>query len=144
MMQLRTRWMVAGLMATGLALSGCADKSGSDASPKGPATLVEIDGSDVQQVVLTERAVERLDIQLTPITDEAGSMVVPYGSVVYDANGATWAYTSPKPLTFERKPITVTNIAGDKAFLSAGPERGTEVVTVGTAELFGVEQEIGY
>ena len=144
MMQLRTRWMVAGLMATGLALSGCADKSGSDESKKGPATLVEIKGSDVQQVVLTGRAVERLDIQLKAVADEAGAKVIPYASVVYDADGKTWAYTSPKPLTFERKPITVTSIAGDKAFLSEGPDSGTKVVTVGTAELFGVEQEIGY
>jgi hypothetical protein len=144
MMQLRTRWMVAGLLATGLALSGCADKSGSDESKKGPATLVEIKGSDVQQVVLTDRAVERLDIKLAPVADEAGTKVIPYASVVYDSDGATWAYTSPKPLTFERKPITVTNIAGDKAFLSAGPDTGTKVVTVGTAELYGVEQEIGY
>ena len=28
--------------------------------------------------------------------------------------------------------------------LASGPDAGTEVVTIGTAELFGVEEEIGY
>ena len=142
-MQLRRRWMVVGLIATGLALAGCADKS-SESEKKGPATLVEVDGSEVPQVVLTAKAVERLGLELTAITDEAGAKVIPYGSVVYDSDGKTWAYTSPKALTFVREPITVTNIAGDKAFLSAGPASGIEVVTVGTAELFGVEAGIGY
>ena len=142
-MQRNKRWMVVGLLATGLALSGCADKS-SESELKGPATLVETDGKEVPQVVLTAKAIERLGLKLSPIIDEAGGKVMPYGAVVYDTDGKTWAYTSPKALTFERSAITVTNVVGDKAFLSAGPASGTKVVTVGTAELLGVEDGIGY
>ena len=56
-----------------------------------------------------------------PIAQEGAELVIPYAAVVYDADGKTWVYTSPKPLTFVRSPITVARIAGDKAFLSAGP-----------------------
>jgi hypothetical protein len=143
-MQRRTRWLTVGVVATGLALTGCADKS-SETELTGPAKLVERDGGEVPQVVITEKkAVERLGIEYAAVTDEAGSKVIPYAAVVYDADGKTWAYTSPKPLTFERTPITVANIAGEKAILSAGPPTGTEVVTVGAAELLGVEGGIGY
>ena len=144
MKQRRTRWMVVGLVTTALALSGCAEKSKSEASEDGPVKLVAIKGSDVQQVVLTAKAAERIGIKMVAISDKAGAKVAPYASVVYDSSGKAWAYTSPKPLTFERTPITVDSIAGDDALLSAGPNTGTEVVTVGTAELFGSEQEIGH
>ena len=53
-------------------------------------------------------------------------------------------YTTTEARTYMRSPVTVFVIDGDKAVLSDGPDAGTEVVTIGTAELFGVEKEIGY
>jgi hypothetical protein len=142
--QRHTRWLAVGVVATGLALTGCADKS-TDAELTGPAKLVEVEGRDVPRVVITdERAIERIGLEYGTVADEAGSTVIPYAAVVYDADGNTWTYTSPKPMTFERTPITVATIAGDTAVLSAGPASGTKVVTVGAAELLGVEAEIGY
>lgn len=143
-MQMKRRWMVVGLAAAGLGLCGCAEISASEPPVDEPVTLVEIDGSDVKQVIITQRAAERLDIQMGSVTEEAGVKVVPYASVVYDPNGGTWVYASPEPLTFVRTSITVSDIEGERAFLSAGPDRGTEVVTVGTAELYGAENEIGH
>ena len=144
MLQRRTRWLAVGAVATGLALSGCADKS-SESEQKGPATLVERGEDKAPQIVLTDKkAAERVGIEFVPIVDEAGAKVIPYSAVVYDPDGKTWVYTSPKALTFERTSITVASIAGDKATLSAGPATGTEVVTVGGAELLGVEAGIGY
>ena len=32
-------------------------------------------------------------------------VVIPYSAVLYDADGATWMYTSPKPLVFVRQDI---------------------------------------
>lgn len=142
-MQRHQRWTVVAVMAVGLALTGCAETSTSETSAKAAATLVDVEGSDVEQVVLTKRAAERLDIQMEPITGQASAKTVPYAAVVYDENGDTWVYTSPKPLTFVRTSITVSDIAMDEAALSSGPDAGTEVVTVGTAELYGTEQEIG-
>ena len=143
-MRRQQRWMVVALVATGLTVSGCAETSSESEDSGDPAAeLVPIEGSDLQQVVLTERAIERLDLQMAEVSFGALGQTVPYAALVYDAEGDTWVYTSPEPLTFERTSVTVTNIAGEIAFLSAGPAAGTEVVTVGTAELFGTEQEIG-
>ena len=64
-------------------------------------------------------------------------MVIPYDAVLYAADGSTFTYTSPKPHVFVRAPISVRNIRGDRAVLSAGPPAGTPVVTVGSQELFG-------
>lgn len=69
--------------------------------------------------------------------------VVPYSAVLYDPQGKTWVYTSPEPLIFVRQPIVVDFIEGDRAVLKEGPAVGTEVVTAGAAELFGVENKIG-
>jgi hypothetical protein len=65
--------------------------------------------------------------------------VVPYAAVLYGVHGETWVYTNPEPLVYVRQAITIDYIEGDLAILSEGPEAGTEVVTVGAAELFGTE-----
>jgi hypothetical protein len=65
--------------------------------------------------------------------------VVPYAAVLYGVHGETWVYTNPEPLAFVRQPIVIDYVKGDLAILSEGPEAGTEVVTVGAAELFGAE-----
>jgi hypothetical protein len=62
---------------------------------------------------------------------------------VYDKNGATWAYTNPESLVFVRAAITIDRITEDVAILSSGPPVGMAVVTVGTAELWGVETGVG-
>ena len=69
--------------------------------------------------------------------------MIPYAAVLYDASGNAWAYTSPQPLVFVRVPIDVDRIVGEVAVLSTGPEAGTDVVTVGTSELWGTENEVG-
>lgn len=143
MMRPRMRLVVA-MAIVALGLSACADKKESAAEKDEPATLVEIKGSDVKQVVLTKRAAERIGLQMAPVGGTAGTATIPYSAVVYDPEGATWAFTSPKPLTFMRSPITVASIAGDQAVLSAGPPPGTPVVTLGTALLYGTENEIGH
>lgn len=70
--------------------------------------------------------------------------VVPFSAVVYGAHGESWVYTSPEPLTYVRHPIGIDYIQNDLAVLSDGPPVGTEVVTVGVAELYGAEFEVGH
>ena len=65
--------------------------------------------------------------------------IVATSSVLYDAKGKTWVYTSPEPMVFVRHAITVDHIDGDRVVLSDGPAPGTAVVTVGAAELLGTE-----
>jgi hypothetical protein len=39
--------------------------------------------------------------------------------------------------------VTIDHVAQGTAYLDAGPEAGTKVVTVGAAELWGVETGVG-
>lgn len=119
-------------------------------SASGPAVLEPVEGSDLVRVRLTERAAERIDLQTIPVREAPGTdgvtpqTVVPYSSVLYDADGLTWVYTSPEPLVFVRAPIEVERIDGSLAFLSAGPTSGTAVVSVGAALLLGTEFEVDH
>jgi hypothetical protein len=113
-----------------------------------PAHVEAIEGSEFSRVTLTSRAAERLDIQVGEATDQeiAGAMrrVVPYSSIVYDAEGNTFVYTNPEPLVFVRAAVTVDRIDGDVAILSEGPKAGTKVASVGGALLFGTEFGVGH
>lgn len=107
------------------------------------ARLEPVGDTGLKRVMLIPRAAERLGIQTTRVSREVvdgkARTVIPYESVLYDSNGATWTYTSPKPLVYIRHDIRVRDVRGDRAVLSVGPRVGTAVVTVGSAELWGIE-----
>lgn len=134
------------LVLTALLLAACGGGQG-EAVKEEPAQVEEISGSEFNQVTLTERAAERLDIQTEQVVEEEidGDMqsVVPYSALLYGLNGETWVYTNPEPLTYVRHPITVDYIEGGQAFLSDGPPIGTSIVTVGAALLFGTDTGVG-
>ncbi len=69
--------------------------------------------------------------------------IVPYSSVIYDVKGDSWLYTNPEPLVFVRHKINIERILGSVVALSEGPDVGTKIVSVGAAELMGVEQKVG-
>jgi hypothetical protein len=144
------------LIVAGLPLTAC-DKTSAEASKNHdddnrPAKVEQAEETGLSRVILTARAAERLDIQ-TALAGEvqvarspSGTLrkVVPYAAVLYDAQGDTWVYTSPEPQVYIRHRISVDYIDRDLAVLSDGPPIGTTVVTVGAAELFGAEFEIGH
>jgi hypothetical protein len=134
--------LVVGLL--GLLVTACAPSS-SDAAATEPPVVVEEDAATgLKRLSLSARAAERLGIATAAVTDEAGAgLAVPYEAVLYDEHGATWTYTSPEERVFVRASITIDEIADGFAMLSAGPPVGTTVVTVGTAELWGVESGVG-
>ncbi len=113
----------------------------------GPARLEPVGDTGLNRVILTERAAERLDIQTLPVaeTDIDGEqrLVIPYSAVIYGLNGETWAYINPERLTYVRDPIMVDYIEGELAVLTTGPPVGTQVVTVGVAELYGTDTGVG-
>ena len=143
-MKLRNRWLILGAALIALSVTGCAATGAAETEAKGPAELLPVEGSEIQQVRLTAKAIERLDLQTAPVTERDGIKVVPYEAIVYDASGETYVYATTAPRTYMRSLVTVYTISGDQALLGEGPDAGTEVVTIGTAELFGVEKEIGY
>jgi hypothetical protein len=129
---------------TSLQLSACAPAS----TPKDVIKAVRLEpisGTDLNRVILTEKAAQRLDIQTGLVRDEeidgTQQKVIPYAAVLYDPTGQAWAYTNPEPLVFIRQAIVIDHIKGDMAVLSEGPDSGMAVVTVGAAELFGSESE---
>ena len=147
-MQHINRWMVMVLLIlAALPLAACSQASPVTASKVEPAKVEKIEGTELNRVTLTEKAAERLDLQTAPVREEpvdgTQRLVVPYAAVIYDLEGATWMYISPAPLTYVREPITVDYIEGDMAVLVDGPASGTEVVTVGVAELYGADTGIG-
>jgi hypothetical protein len=141
-----TRWIVGVLIVAGLVavlLSVRSDNSNEEASTSEPATVEPIKGTDLSRVTLSAQAARRLGIKTAPVAREGGHRtVIPYDAVLYAADGKTFTYTSPKPLVFVRHAISVKDIKGDRALLSAGPPIGTAVVTVGSQELFGTEYEV--
>jgi len=136
---------VAGLVIGAAAiLAGCATATPAETPP---ALIKPVAGSQIPQLQLTERAVQRLGIVTQPVrptttASQPAREIIPYSAVVYDTDGSTWAYVNTAARTYERKPITVTEIDGEIAQLSAGPAAGTPVVTVGAAELLGTEYDI--
>ena len=139
------RWTVMVLMIIASVQLAACTQAPVEAEKIPPAKLEPIEGSDLNHVVLTEQAVERLAIETAPVREEevggTRRTVIPYAAVLYDPQGNTWAYTSSAPLTFVRQSITIDHIQGDLAVLSDGLPSGTVVVTVGAAELFGSESE---
>jgi hypothetical protein len=105
------------------------------------------DGSGYNRVTLSAKAAQRLDIQTVAVREEqvggVQRLVIPYSAVLYGLHGETWAFTSPKSLTFVRQPITIDRIEGDRVILSNGPAAGTQIATVGVAELYGSDTGIG-
>jgi hypothetical protein len=134
------------------ALLGCGGPTTPPAEHEEPAHVEAIAGDETRhRITLTERAAERLGIEVAQAAaapGSGGSIWVPYSAVIYDAQGSAWAYVAEGPLVFVREAVTVTDVtpndAGGLAVLSQGPAPGTSVVTVGVAELFGTEFEVGH
>jgi hypothetical protein len=148
-MQLQTRrWLVVGSFVALLPLSACSGHDSHDGHKAHPAHVEHIDGSELSRVTLTEKAIERIDLQTTTLLEEQtnGSKqgVVPYSSIIYDPHGHTWIYTSPEPRTFVRAQVEIDRIEGDRVILKDGPPVGTVVASVGVAELYGTEFEVGH
>ena len=141
---------LAALAVAGLHLTGCQEKS--TYTKVEPAHVEHKDGEEISKLTLTEKAMERLDVQTTPVSEtqataaegEQARSIVPYSAILYVAKGDAIVYTSPAPRTFIRHPVDVDFIEGDQAVLKAGPPPGTLVVSVGVAELFGTEFGVGH
>jgi hypothetical protein len=136
------------LIAGVVSLSACGEaSSGYDyetASHHEPAKLEPIKGTDVQRVIFDAKGAERVGLQTAPIRQNGHATLIPYDAVIYDADGNTYAYTAPEPLTYVRQEISIDHVDGDSVVLSEGPPAGTEVVTVGAAQVYGTEFEVAH
>jgi hypothetical protein len=139
-------WGIAPLaVAVGLGLAGCqAPASGSEEEDAiAAAASVEADANGgPARLTVTEKALERLRLETSPVEGVGDELVVPYAAIIYDAEGATWTFVELEPGVFQRQSVTILSVDGDNVLLSAGPAPGTQVVTVAAAELVGVEAGI--
>ena len=132
-------------VAAGLALSGCGGSAqGAAPAPvEQPATLAEGHDGGPRTVTLSAAAEQRLGIRTAAVSAAAGGrLTVPYGAVVYEPDGSSWAFVETSPRHFQRQRLTIVGIAGDTVTLGSGPAAGTAVVVQGGAELVGVETGI--
>jgi hypothetical protein len=140
------RRLVVALTLSCLLLSACGQGTAAITEEEShPITVEELTGAEPTRETLTEDAAKRLDLQTAEVHDAevngAKQTVIPYASIIYDTEGATWVYLKSEELTFVRHPVTVDDIRGDQAFLTDALPAGSAVVTVGVAELYGAESE---
>jgi multidrug efflux pump subunit AcrA (membrane-fusion protein) len=127
------------LAAVALPIAGCTEVETETATGYEPATLEPVKGNeDLQLVRFTAEGAKRVDLQTASVRRN----VVPYAALIYDPEGKTFVYTSPKPLEYLREEVKVDRIDGDRVLLTRGPPAGTRVVTVGAAEVYGTELEV--
>jgi hypothetical protein len=138
------RWSAVIPVLSALLLAACGEGPSDEHVIDEPAMVEPVGGGDVARVTLTERAAERLDIQTAPAERDGTVMVVPSAAVLVDPDGDVWVYTNPAPLVFVRHEINIDHEDRGQAFLSDGPPPGTQVVTVGAAELYGAEFGVGH
>lgn len=116
--------------------------------PRSPSVVEAVEGSEFSRVTLTAQGAQRIGLRLARVRPAPGAatrLAVPYGAVVYGADGATWVYAiDGDPLRFRRQVVEVETVADGKAILSRGPAVGTEIAGVGSAELYGTEFEVGH
>ena len=139
----RSRGLAALLLAGGLGLGGCAGSAlGADTAPAEVASVHAPADGGPATVTLAEAAERRLGIELSDVATSPGGLVIPYGAVVYEPEGSSWVYVQVRPRTYRRAEVTIAGIAAGQVTLSSGPPAGTKVVSLGAAELVGVETGI--
>jgi hypothetical protein len=136
------RFLPLGILIVALPLAACSQESAA-AEPDPPAAVEEIAGSELSRITLTDKAMERLNVQTAMVEERGSRSTIPYAALIYASDGTTWTYTSPEANVFVRAEIVVDRIDGDTALLSDGPPAGTLVVTTGAAELYGTETGVG-
>jgi cobalt-zinc-cadmium efflux system membrane fusion protein len=93
----------------------------------------EIDNAD-----RAYRAGQRVQVGVS-LRQSGEQLVVPWSAILQDIHGGSWVYVQAAPRVYERTRVSLQRVLGDIAVLERGPEVGTEVVSVGVAELAGTE-----
>jgi hypothetical protein len=106
-----------------------------------PTKVTPIEGGDedIQQVTFTAGAARRVGLQTDIVRPSGRETSIPYAALIYNEEGATYTYVSPKPLVFVREPIDIDHITRDRVVLGHGPPLGTTVVTTGAPEVYSAE-----
>ena len=134
---------IAAVAVASLQLAGCNKPSGY--TKVEPFKTEKENG--INKITFTEKAMERVGVKTVALQEGKikgaenadARPFVPYSSLMYVPTGETFIYISPKPRTFVRQAVNVDYIVDDFVVLKDGPPKGTEVVSIGAAEIFGAE-----
>jgi hypothetical protein len=85
------------------------------------------------------RAGERVAVEIPTSESKVEVLVIPFKAVLHDIHGGQWVYAKTADHAYTRNRIQVARLAGPDAVLSSGPPLGSQIVTDGSAELFGTE-----
>lgn len=143
-MQVQSRWIIAAAVL--LSLAGC-DKdvksAGATTAKPVSATAAAPAPSGPKRITLKDLETKRLGIELAEVTKSGERLTMPYNALLYDPTGGEWAFANPEGNVYHRTALKVEAIEGDKVYLTSGPAVGTKVVTMGAAELYGIEFGVG-
>ena len=132
----RVLWARLAVALGAIVLAGCSEVESESATGYEPSSLAN------ERVQFTAEAAERTGLRTEIVRRSGGRVAVPYAALLYDPEGKTYVYTSPRALRYVRQEVRVDRIAGDRVLVSRGPAPGTRVVTVGAAEVYGTELEV--
>jgi hypothetical protein len=122
-----------------LPLAACTQVEESE-STYSPTSVKPVKGQDdIQQVTFTAEAAQRAGVRTATVRPSGLRTSIPYAALIYNEEGDTYTYVSPKPLVYVREAIDVDHIAGGRVVLRHGPRTGTTVVTTGAAEVYSAE-----
>lgn len=136
----RPAWRPLAVAALALGLGACTEVDDATVDGYQPSKLTEVGG--VKIVSFTQEGADRTGLRTGTVERRGEFLTVPYESVIYDGQGTSYVYASPKPLTYQREKVAIARVSGPQALLKAGPPAGTSVVTVGASEVYGTELEI--
>ena len=119
-----------------VALSGCTEVESESETGYEPSKLGKA------HVEFTAEGAKRTGLQAETVERSGRRVSVPYAALLYDPEGRTYVYTSPKELRYVKEQVRVARIDGDRVVLKRGPPAGTPVVTVGAIEVYGTELEV--
>ena len=134
------RSILAVIVVATIGLAGC---GGAPTEPPPAPEEAGVVGDNPLEVTVSAEAAERLGIETTAVATAGARVSVPYAAILYDTTGGTWVYTNPSEGVFVRTPVKVEAIQGETALISNGVAAGTNVVTVGIAEIYGAETGVG-
>ena len=101
-----------------------------------------IAGTDLNRVTMADKTAALVPVKTASVRKRGERTLAPHQALIYNPEGEVFVYTKPKPQTYVRAPVAVVDVKGDWAVLSDGPPAGTEIVTLGAAELLATEYEI--
>jgi hypothetical protein len=118
------------------ALAGCTEVESESETGYEPSKLLKT------HVEFTPEGAKRTGLRTEAVERTGRRVSVPYAALLYDPEGKTYVYTSPKELHYVKAEVRVARVEGGRVLLSRGPAPGTRVVTTGAAQVYGTELEV--